>query len=62
MCNGLFSNTTWVSQQQKGKPFRILMKQEMMGWQWYQLNHMQIICTLLQIDNHTSNTSLKFCI
>ena len=21
---------------------------EMIGWQWYQLNHMQIICTLLQ--------------
>jgi len=28
------------------------MKQEMMGWQWHQLDHMQIICTLLQIDNH----------
>jgi len=29
--NGLFSRTTWVSQHQKGKPFWILMKQEMMG-------------------------------
>jgi len=27
------------------------MKQEMMWWPW-QLDHMQIICTLLQIDNH----------
>jgi len=23
------------------------MKQEMMGWQWHQLDHMQIICILL---------------
>jgi len=30
------------------KPFWILMKQEMMGWQWHQLDHMQIICTLHQ--------------
>jgi len=26
------------------------MKQEMMGWQWHQLDHMQIICTSLQTD------------
>jgi len=25
------------------KPIWILTKQEMMGWQWYQLNNMQII-------------------
>jgi len=36
------------------------MKQEMMGWQWHQLDHMQIICTLLQADNHTSTSSLIF--
>jgi len=24
----------------------------MMGWQWHQLDHMQIICTTLQTDNH----------
>jgi len=24
----------------------------MMGWQWHQLDHMQIIYTLLQTDNH----------
>jgi len=31
--NGLFSNTTWVSLHQKGKPFLILIKQlqEMIG-------------------------------
>ena len=27
----------------------------MMGWQWHQLDHMQIICTLLQTDKHASN-------
>jgi len=42
---------------QKEKPFWILMKQEM-GCQWHQLNHMQII-TLLQTDNHASNSSLN---
>jgi len=29
--NGLFSRTTWVSQHHKGKPFWILLEQEMMG-------------------------------
>ena len=32
----------------------------MMGWQWHQLDHMQIICTLLQTDNHASTSPLKF--
>jgi len=52
--NGLFSRTTWVSRHQKGKPFWILLKQEIMGWQWHQLDHMQMICTALQTDNHPS--------
>ena len=30
----------------------------MTGWQWHQLNHMQIICTSLQTDNHESTSSL----
>jgi len=30
------------------------MQQEMMGWQWHQLDHMQIICTSLMTDNHTA--------
>jgi len=34
--NGLFSKTAWVSWHQKGKPFWILLEQEMMGWQWHQ--------------------------
>jgi len=36
------------------------MKQQMMGWQWHQMDHMQIICTSLQTDNHTKTLSLKF--
>jgi len=58
--NGLFSRTTWVSRHQKCKLFWILLEQEMMGWQWHQLNHMQIICTSLQTDNHASTASLIF--
>jgi len=42
--------TSVVSQQQKVKTFWILMQQEMMQWQWHQLNHMHIICTQLQTD------------
>ena len=56
----LFSRTTWVSQHQKGKQFWILLEQEMMGWQWHQLDHMQIICILLQTDNHASTSPLSF--
>jgi len=37
------------------------MKQEMIGWQWYQTNHMQIICISLQTDNHASTWPLSFC-
>jgi len=44
----------------KAEPFRILMKQEITEWQWHQLDHMQIICTSLQTDNHTSTSSLNF--
>jgi len=58
--NGLFSRTTWVSRHQKGKPFWILLEQEMTGWQWHQLGHMQIICTSLQTDNHASISPLNF--
>jgi len=47
-----------------GKPapetFWCLLEQEMMGWQWHHLDHMQIICTSLQTDNHSSITELSF--
>ena len=52
-----FFRTTWVGRYQKDIPFWILLKQEMMGWQWHQLSHMQIICTSLQTDNHHASTS-----
>jgi len=55
-----FSRTTWVSQHQKGKPFWIWLEQEMLGWQWHQLDHMQIICTSLQRDKYASTSPLKF--
>ena len=50
----IFSNTPL------GKPFWILLEQEMMRWQWHQLDHMQIICTSIQTDNHASTTPLSF--
>jgi len=40
----------------------ILLGHEMMGWQWHHLDHMQIICTSLQTDNHTSTSPLSFYI
>jgi len=52
--------TTWVSLHQKGTLFWIILEQEVMGWQWHQLDHMQIICTSLQTDNHTSTSALSF--
>jgi len=58
--NGLFSRTTCVSRHQKGKPFWILLVPEMMRCHWHQLDHMQIICSLLQADNHASTSPLKF--
>jgi len=36
------------------------MKQEMMGWQWHPPDHMHIICTSLQTDNHASTSPLYF--
>jgi len=31
-----------------------------MGLQWHQLDHRQIICTLLQTSNHASTSPLSF--
>jgi len=31
-----------------------------MGWQWHLLDHMQIICTSLQTDNHASTSPFSF--
>jgi len=40
----------------------MFMQQEMMGWQWHQWDSMQlqVICILLQRDNHVSTSSLNF--
>jgi len=57
--NRHFSSTAWVIQHWKGKPFWILLKQDMMEWQWHQLGHMQI-CTSSQTDNHASTYSPVF--
>jgi len=41
-------------------PLLDFTEQEMMGWQWHQLDHMQIICTSLETDNLASTSSLSF--
>jgi len=56
----IFSGTTWVSWHQKSKPFWILLKQETIRWQWHQLDHMEIICTSLQTDNHPITSPFSF--
>ena len=54
---GLFSSTTCISQHRKSKPFLVLVKQETTGWQWHQMDHMEIICILLQRDKYASITT-----
>jgi len=60
--NGLFSRTIWVNQYQKGRNILDFneAREDKTGWQWHQLDHVQIICTSFQTDNHTSNSSFKF--
>jgi len=36
------------------------MMEEMLGWQWHQLDHMKIICNLFLTDIHTSTASLNY--
>jgi len=58
--SGFFSRTAWISWYRKAESLWIVMKQEMMGWQWHQLDYIPIICTSLQTDNHTSIPSVNF--
>jgi len=61
--NGLFSGTTWVSRYQKGKTsldFNEARDDGVLGWQWHQLDHMQIICTSLQRDNPHQHIITQF--
>jgi len=46
--NGLFSSKTWQAGTRKVKPIWILMKQEIMGLQRHQLDHMHLITQYLQ--------------
>jgi len=57
--NGPFSRTTWVCRHQKGRTILDFNEARDDGWQWHQLDHMKIIFTLLQANNHTSTSSLK---
>jgi len=59
ICYKYYIHLTAFSPGQPGKPAPE-MKQEMMEWQWHPLNHVQIICTLLQTDNHASIPPLSF--
>jgi len=38
------------------------MKREMMGWQWHELDHIQIICTSRQTNSHAVTSSLIFTV
>ena len=42
----------------KGQTILDFTEAEMMGWQWDQLDHMQVICTLIQTDNHANTSSV----
>jgi len=37
------------------------MKHETTGWQWHQVDHVQIICTSLQTDNNASTSPQAAC-
>jgi len=49
-----------VSWYQKGKTNLDFTEARDSGWQWHQLDHMQV-CTFLQTDNHASTPPLTFC-
>jgi len=60
--NSLFTKTNWVCWYQKGKTsldFNEARDDRVLGWQWHHLDHMQTICTSLQTDNHTNQSSLN---
>jgi len=57
--NGPLSGTTWVGQYQKGGTNPDFTEARDSEWQWHHLGHMQA-CTLLQTDNHASNSPLSF--
>jgi len=56
--NDPLSETTQVSQYQKGKTNLDFTEARDSEWQWHQLGHMQV-CTSLQVDNHASTPPLR---
>ena len=58
--NGRCSRKIWISQQQKGRTILDSTEARDDGWHCHQLDHIQIICTSLQPDNHISTLSLRF--
>ena len=56
--NSPFSETTQVSQYQKGKTNLDFAEARDSKWQWHQLGYMQV-CTSLQTDNHASTPPLS---
>jgi len=64
----VFRSHNWSARQQHHRLQSVVwtihrvVLSEMIGWQWQwqQLDHMQIICSLLQTDKHTSTSSLDF--
>ena len=40
----------------EGQTILDFIEAETTGWQWHQLDHMQVICTLLQTDNPNSTS------
>jgi len=57
--NAPLSETTWVSQYQKGKTNLDFTETRDSEWQWHQLGQMQV-CTSLQTDNHASTPPFSF--
>jgi len=57
--NGSLSETTRVSQHQKGKTNLDFTGARDSEWQWHQLGRMQV-CTSLQTDKHASTPPLSF--
>jgi len=57
--NGPFSETTRVSQYQKGKTSLDFTEARDSDWQWHQLGCMQV-CISLQTDNHACTQPLSF--
>jgi len=55
----LFSRTTRVSRNQKGKTNLNFTEVRDSEWQWHQLGYMQV-CTSLQTDYHASTPPLSF--